>query len=165
MTYHTNGTGRPPPPGLGKRLQNRVTITGFVVLLVGVIFAVRTYITLVDLDNQLAERSSFITRVLPGFIANPARFLNAVNGGGTSSANGPDPLLAQLKVNSKADMDRWMALVCLGGTLVAFGIATPTGRVIRGPSAPPHSTIAADIAPVLLILALSYVMLSFFEIP
>lgn len=164
MSYHTNGTGRPPPPGFGRRVRNPLSLSGLALLLVGLAFAVRTYVVLVKVENQIGERSSFITRILPGFIANPAKFLSAVNGTSPGTPTPVDPLLEQRHLDLKEELDRWMAVVSFGGALMMFGIAAPTGVAIRGKDAPPRSSVAADIAPVLLIVSLTYAMLSFFEI-
>ena len=104
-----------------------------------------------------ASGSSWFTRFVPGPIANPARYLGAVNSSSAQSV-GVDAL-AQL--NAKQAMDRWEALASAGLALLMAGIiARPEPS-----EAEPRGTLVNDLLGVFVLLTLLFGGLSFFELP
>jgi len=134
---------------------------GVALIGLGTLGVVRTSIAMDDLP-----RTSLVTvapvslgeRVLPGLIAHPGVYLSAINGGGSSPLVGSagDGLYRARLIDLKAAMDRSEAALASGAGLLLLAVGT---------NAHPDTSLAADVAPFLLIAAFLCAALSFFELP
>jgi hypothetical protein len=122
-----------------------------------------------DLQRDSVSQQAPVTpaaRLLPGLIVSPAKYLAAVNGaggGGGGSSSRVDPLYAVGQMELKQAMDRWEALLGIGLSVLLFGNAM---RVAAASTSDEEDTsVAIDFAPFVLVAAVLFAMLSFFELP
>lgn len=109
-------------------------------------------------NSAISRESTWFTRFVPGPIANPGRYLGAVNSSG-GQAVGVESVnqLAQ-----KQALDRWEALASAGLALLMTGmIAKPE----RSDAAEPRGSLVNDLLGVFVLLTLLFGGLSFFELP
>jgi hypothetical protein len=104
-----------------------------------------------------APRMTFAARTLPGPIANPAKYFEAVN---SASASASTPEVEAI-LEQKQAMDRWEALMLFGlAVLVASfvhpGVLTSVGR--------PRGSFAGDVVGFIGLAAVMCASLSFFEL-
>jgi hypothetical protein len=134
---------------------------GAVLVLLGVVGMVRTSMAMDDLQRTASSRGveplTVTTRFLPGVLVNPAKYLSAVNG--SSGVSGVDPLYAVSLMEDKQAMDRWEALAGSGLALVLFMNA------MRSADDDEEGAVASDFAPFVLVAAVLFAALSFFELP
>jgi hypothetical protein len=106
--------------------------------------------------------SSMVSRLVPGLLANPSKYVKAVNSSSAATAS-----LEQVSyLQDKQAMDRWEAVLVLGAALLlatrrspVSGAPRPDGEAAR------DSSIANDFLPFLFLAALVCGALSFFELP
>jgi hypothetical protein len=149
-------------PRLGN--QQLMLIGGVVLLGLGLVGVVRTSVAMDELQRTSVSGQEPLTpaaRLLPGVILNPAKYLSAVNA--TSSANSArvDPLYAVGQMQEKQAMDRWEALVGIGLSLLLFVNAMRAAAANEDEM----TSVAFDFAPFLLVAAVLFAGLSFFELP
>jgi len=159
-------TARRPPRRTLRRPTGRqlAMACGALLVVVGLVGIVRTNIAMDDLvatATSAVTSPSMASRLLPGVIASPAKYLSAVNsaGGSSSSASGVDPLYLQRFLWLKQAMDRWEALVGFGLALILF-----VSKAAHATESE-ETSVASDAAPFLMVLALLFAALSFFELP
>jgi hypothetical protein len=129
-----------------------------VLLVVGAVGVLRT-----SADMQATEPgSSMAARLVPGLLADPGKYLKAVNSSTSASAS-----LDQVSVlQQKQAMDRWEALLILGAGLLLATRRTPSAAASTAEGEPAReSSVANDFLPFLFLLALVFGALSFFELP
>jgi hypothetical protein len=118
---------------------------GVILVAVGGVGMFRTELEMRRLDRESFVSSSVLAHLLPGVIADPGRYLAAVNSGPAGAVSGGrDPLQALAAYDAKQSMDRFEALVGLGLALML---------------------ITTDALPLLLLSSAAFASLSFFELP
>ncbi|MBV9580670.1 MAG: hypothetical protein JO057_18985 [Chloroflexi bacterium] len=166
----------PSPRGHGRRRpgsQQLLVVGGVLLMVIGLVGIVRTSFTMDDLQrNSLSAQAplSPTAKFLPGVLVNPAKYLSAVNGGGGSSTGGGsnrvDQFYAADQLTQKQAMDRWEALLGIGLGLVLFANAMRAAAAAAASSDPEDETsVAVDFAPFVLVAAVLFAALSFFELP
>lgn len=148
--------------GWRPRLNNQqlMLVGGVLCMVLGVVGVVRTSLAMDDLQRSSVSPTDALTpaaKFLPGVIVNPAKYLSAVNGGSGSGNSRVDLLYAVSQMDQKQAMDRWEALVGIGLSLLLFANA------MRGSEE--ESSMAFDVAPFVLVAAVLFAGLSFFELP
>jgi hypothetical protein len=151
---------RVPPPEPGRAWTGRqlTVAVAAVLLVVGAVGVLRT-----SADMQATEPgSSMAARLVPGLLADPGKYLKAVNSSTSASAS-----LDQVSVlQQKQAMDRWEALLILGAGLLLATRRTPSAAASTAEGEPAReSSVANDFLPFLFLLALVFGALSFFELP
>ncbi|MBV9595576.1 MAG: hypothetical protein JOZ87_01845, partial [Chloroflexi bacterium] len=140
-------------------------IGGVLLMAIGVVGAVRTSAAMDNLQrNSLSpqEPLSPAARWLPGVIVNPAKYLSAVNGGGGGGGNARvDEFYLVSQMEQKQAMDRWEALFGVGLGLLLFANAMRASSS----SEEQDTSVAVDVAPFVLVAAVLFAALSFFELP
>jgi hypothetical protein len=144
-------------------------VVGALLALAGVVGVVRTNALMDGVEHSqqtlgAGVHASLLGRLVPGVIANPGKYLSAVNSGGSSIAAGADPLEAVAMQSLKQAMDRYEALVGLGIALLIWGSARPVLRQQSSTGAV-ESSVASDAAPFIVVVALLCASMSFFELP
>ena len=164
-TAHPKGN-----PGGGRRTwrpsyRQMMLIGGVLLMAIGVVGAVRTSAAMDNLQrNSLSpqEPLSPAARWLPGVIVNPAKYLSAVNGGGGGGGNARvDEFYLVSQMEQKQAMDRWEALFGVGLGLLLFANAMRASSS----SEEQDTSVAVDVAPFVLVAAVLFAALSFFELP
>jgi hypothetical protein len=156
-----------PGHGWRPRLSNVqwMLAGGVLVLGLGVVGVVRTSMAMDDLQRGSVSGQEPLTpaaRFLPGVILDPARYLSAVNAAGGAGGSGRvDELYAVSQMQEKQAMDRWEALVGIGLSLLLFANAMRAAEANEDED----TSIAFDFAPFLLVAAVLFAGLSFFELP
>jgi hypothetical protein len=148
------------------RLGNRelMFIGGIVLMGVGLVGVVRTSMAMDDLQRTSVSAQEPLTaaeRLLPGVILNPAKYLSAVNASSGASSARVDQLYAVNQMQEKQAMDRWEALVGIGLSLLLFVNAMRAAAANEDE----ETSVAFDFAPFLLVAAVLFAGLSFFELP
>jgi hypothetical protein len=153
---------RPRRPGN----EHLMLIGGVVLMAIGLVGVVRTSAAMDDLQRNSVSQPEPLApaaRFLPGLILSPAKYLSAVNGaGGGGNSSRVDQFYAVGQMELKQAMDRWEALVGIGLSLLLFGNAM---RVAASSSDEEDTSVAIDFAPFVLVAAVLFAMLSFFELP
>jgi hypothetical protein len=154
---------RPRRPGN----QQLMMVGGVLLMTVGLVGVVRTSMAMDDLQRNSVSQPAPLTpaaRLLPGLIVSPAKYLSAVNGaGGGGNSSRVDPFYAVGQMELKQSMDRWEALAGVGLSLLLFGNAM---RIAAASASDEEDTsVAIDFAPFVLVAAVLFAMLSFFELP
>jgi len=108
--------------------------------------------------NQL-DRGPLFGHLVPGVIANPGKYLSAVNSAASPTAL-RDPFQAVELLDRKQAMDRYEALLGLG---LAWLVSTLAGSPASSAGAP--QSIASDLVPFIIVGAALCGALSFFELP
>jgi hypothetical protein len=100
-------------------------------------------------------------RFLPGVLANPARYVSAMNAAveGVSGTTWADPLRTFALMDAKVAMDRCEALAGAGVSLALFASAIRAAR--HGEA----GAIAFDLAPLVTVATVLFAALSFCELP
>jgi hypothetical protein len=155
-----------PQPVSRPRGQQLWLAAGALLVLVGAVGVVRTSLTIDDLQRQIVARVEPLSpaaKFLPGVIVHPGKYLAAINGGSGAGTSASGDLLDAVSVmEQKQAMDRWEALAGVGLSLLLFASA------LRGGAADDedeHSSVASDVAPFVLVAAVLFAGLSFFELP
>jgi hypothetical protein len=104
-----------------------------------------------------APHLSFIARTLPGPIANPARYFEAVNSASATASS----FQAQAILEQKQAMDRWEALLLAGLALLVISFAYPGAARAIGAR---RGSIAGDLVGCIGLAAVMCAALSFFEL-
>jgi hypothetical protein len=148
-----------PPPERGRAWTGRrVTLAiAAVLLMVGALGVVRT-----NAEMQATQAgSSMAARLVPGLLANPGKYVKAVNTSTSTSAS-----LDQVQfLQQKQAMDRWEAALVLGAALLLATRRAPTLSPTPEGEAARESSVANDFLPFLFLAALLFAALSFFELP
>jgi hypothetical protein len=136
-------------------------------MVVGVAGVARTVFEINSIEansRSVTSTMSPAAMLLPGALANPGKYLSAVNGagGGTTGASGVDELTAVTLMYQKQAMDRWEALIGLGLSVLLFMNAS---RIASQQSEDEESSVGTDMAPFILVAAFLFAALSFFELP
>jgi hypothetical protein len=127
-------------------------------------------------DQQHTAHTALITRLLPGPIATPAKYLSAVNSPGGSSSSvgaGGDPTAPARMLDLKRNMDRCVALLGFGvvGLLLCEARRQPASASQGSEDEHPGSEdehpggIGRDLIPFVGLVATLWALLSFFELP
>jgi hypothetical protein len=148
-------------PRLGN--QQLMLIGGVVLIGVGLVGVARTSMAMDGLQRTSVlgqEPLTLAERLLPGVILNPARYLSAVNASSSAGGARVDQLYAVSQMQEKQAMDRWEALAGIGLSLLLFVNAMPAAA-----NEDEETSVAFDFAPFLLVAALLFAGLSFFELP
>jgi hypothetical protein len=159
---HASDGRRPEAPLLRRwSAGGWLLVAGLLLFAVGIGGMWHTNLTLDALELaqapfSTAPRMSFAARVLPGPIANPARYFAAVNGGSASATFQAAAFLEQ-----KQAMDRWEGAVLLGLALLIASFSHPGGTTRGGETS---SSIAGDLVGFIALAALVCAGLSFFEL-
>jgi hypothetical protein len=142
------------------RLDRRqLLIAGAIgLMIVGLVGVVRTSTAMDDLQRTSLTPLSPVAQFVPGVIANPAKYLAAVNSGGRGNT-----IEAVNLMHEKEAMDRWEALIGIGLSMLLFTSASR--RESSSSSDEDASMVAADVAPFILVAAMLFAALSFFELP
>jgi hypothetical protein len=162
VSARTNGTYHATSVPRRDRTQTRVLIG------VGAFLALLSLIAVVlinrDMDRleqsgppRLALAGSGIERFVPSLLINLPR-ANAP----PSTVNAPstlDPRRSPAYINDKRDLERWMSVICFGLSSLFVGLE----QTIPDRSSAARSPIGSDLARLLVLLALAYGALSFFE--
>lgn len=154
------------PPARQWTDRNRIMAAGVVLAILGLIGSVFTYVALArhEQSQGLEERpTAFLTRILPGVIGDPGRY-GATAGGTRPTPAGADALYRTEYANLKGALDRWLALLLVGVAALLFASGMPLARAAEGKGRW-GSSVPADVAPFVLLAAVAYFGLSFFEIP
>jgi hypothetical protein len=150
---------RPRPRASTRQL---LLAAGAVLVLLGAVGMVRTSMAMDDLQRTTTSRGveplTATTRFLPGVLVNPAKYLAAVNG--SSAVSSVDPLYAVSLMEDKQAMDRWEALAGIGLALLLFMNAMRSTE-----NDGEEGSVASDFAPFVLVAAVLFAALSFFELP
>lgn len=162
VSARVNGTYHAPTATRRLSTQTRVLIgVGAALALVA---ALNIYLVNVDMTRleqsgpeRLALAGSGIDRFVPTILANLPR-ANAP----PTTVNAPassDPRRSEAYINDKRALERWMAIAALGLSALFVGLeqTAPESRAIA------RSPIGTDLARLLVLLALAYGALSFFE--
>lgn len=148
----------------------------------GLLGIVHTSAAMDDLQRTsltAAAPVSVADRLLPGLIGHPNSYLAAINGGGSAQRGSTsDGLHAAALIDLKGTMDRSEAALACGVGLLLLAVGAASGAADRssavavpastgldrvGPSG--NTSLAADLAPFLLVAAFLCATLSFFELP
>ena len=166
------GIWRPPRPARQVWSSQTVLLAlGILLLAVGLIGIVRTNADMDEVENQAQTvHTPFLTRLLPGLIANPSKFLAAVNGSSGSTggvSTGGDPFAAVKMLDLRRNMDRFEALFGFGlvSVLLYEARRQPAPDPAHNPDAREHTSIGRDLIPLLGLVATLWALLSFFELP
>jgi len=160
----------PPAPTVAGWSTRRLVFLGGMLLLAIAclgIWNTDRQMTALERAQALAPvRSSLVGHLTPGIIANPGKYLSAVNSSGGSVGAGQDPLQVLAMLDLKQAMDRYLALLLFGLALV---VASNTGWTARSPRVaregePQPSSIGNDLVPFIVLAALFCAALSFFEL-
>ena len=156
----------------GRARAYALPVVACLVLLIGLVGVARTYAAMDALQQtaltgyggQIAADSP-VTRLVPGLLSNPARYLAALNGGGNSRRATADAFFAADRLALKQAMDRWEALAGAGLAALLLSRARPAAES-RAQNSPTgvRTSVAADLTPLLLLVALLFAALSFLEI-
>jgi hypothetical protein len=145
-------------PRVSLSSQQVMFVGGVLLVGVGLVGVVRTSMAMDDLQRSSVSQTQPLTpaaRLLPGVIVNPAKYLSAVNASATPTRG--DLLYAVSELELKQAMDRWEALLALGVSLLLFANAMR--------ATDEETTVAFDLAPFVLVAAVLFAGLSFFELP
>ena len=148
----------PPEPQPAWTARQLTLALAAVLLIVGAVGVVRT-----NADLQASEvSSSLAARLVPGLLANPGKYVKAVNSSTSASAS-----LDQVSyLQQKQAMDRWEAVLVLGAALLLTTRRTPSSAAPTAEGeAARESSVANDLLPFLFLVALVFGALSFFELP
>jgi hypothetical protein len=150
-------------PRLGS--QQLMLVGGVLLVGFGLVGVVRTSMAMDDLQQHSTSPQQPLSpaeRFLPGVILDPAKYLSAVNSsGGGGGSSRVDPLYAMNQLQERQAMDRWEALVGIGVSLLLFVNAMRAAAS----NDDEETSIAFDVAPFLLVAAVLFAGLSFFELP
>jgi hypothetical protein len=166
---------RPPRwPGLrGTSPRQLLLIVGVLLLTLGCVGIWRTHLSMSALEESRSSslgvsKPSLVAHLTPGMISNPGKYLAAVNSSGSSVPPGADPLELLAMLELRQAMDRFEALFGLGLALI---IGSGTGWSPRSPrpgggdpALQQQSTIASDLVPFIVLVALFCFAVSFFEL-
>ena len=149
-------------PRLGN--QQLMLIGGVLLVGVGIVGVVRTNSAMDELQRTSVSAQEPLTpaeRFLPGVILNPAKYLSAVNASSSASSAKVDQFYAVSQMQEKQAMDRWEALVGIGLSLLLLVNAMRAAAANEDE----ETSVAFDFAPFLLVAAVLFAGLSFFELP
>ena len=108
--------------------------------------------------------------LLPGVIANPGRYLDAVNSAATSVAANRDPIEVIAWLDQKQALDRFEAVIGLGAACLLATVAgwprraEPTGSGSGYFDDEPAGSVGSDLLPFVLVASVFFVAISFFEL-
>jgi hypothetical protein len=147
-------------------------VLGVLLLVLGCFGIWRTHLQMSAIEQARSSslatvRPSLLAHLTPGMIANPGKYLAAVNSSGSSVPAGADPLELLAMLELRQAMDRFEALFGLGLALI---IASSSGWSTRPPrpggndAASQQSSIGSDLVPFILLVALFCAGVSFFEL-
>lgn len=165
---------RPTPPPNARRARwtgrHWARAIGLLVLLIGVVGVVQTSVSmqaLQDADASGLPRVSLAGRLLPGLVANPGKYLGAVNGASSGRTGGGQASLEEISMlHDKQAMDRWEGVALIGLALLLSATRAPQSASPRPDGqAARESSVADDLIPFAWVVALAFVALSFFELP
>lgn len=162
MATHSNGTGAPTSQqtSVTRRL---VAVAGALLIVIGLLFVARDFATLTDIEHRDGEQNPGIAQnVIPGIFLHTAAYLGAVNGSGPAPPI-RDPFLAPRWLETKRDLERWLALAFVGLAMVLFALARPSTFRPGHEGASAASSIGADLGPVTALVAFAYFAFSFFD--
>ena len=154
-------TPPPPPPPAPKRGWTGRQLTLAIAALLVVVGGLGVVQTSAAMQATGVE-GSMVSRLVPGLLANPGKYVKAVNSSTSASAS-----LDQVSyLHEKQAMDRWEAVLILGTALFLVTRRTPSPTVSTAQGEPAReSSVANDFLPFLFLLALVLGALSFFELP
>lgn len=160
---------RPAPRRLRRPSSHQLLLAGGILLmLVGLAGVVRTSLAMDRLEysgGSAAGGLSPMTRLVPGLISSPQKYLSALNGASGSGAAGSDPIYALGFLSQKQAMDRWEALLGIGLSVLIFANAARASAASASSGDESDDTsVAFDVAPFVLVAAVLFAALSFFEI-
>jgi hypothetical protein len=151
----------PAPPPAAKRgwTGRQVTLAiAALLVVVGGLGVVETNAAM----QATGVQPSMAPRLVPGLLANPAKYVKAVNSSASASASLDEVMYLQ----QKQAMDRWEAVLILGVALLLVTRRTPSPTSPTAEGEPAReSSVANDFLPFLFLVALVFGALSFFELP
>ncbi|MBV9168948.1 MAG: hypothetical protein JOZ81_02540 [Chloroflexi bacterium] len=111
---------------------------------------------------------SLSSHLLPGAVANPGKYLAAVNSSSNTTGN-RDPIQVMTWLQQKETVDRFEALIGLGVAFILIAIAGWPRPAARTPGFveddEPRGSIGSDLLPFVLVVSVFLVAMSFFELP
>jgi hypothetical protein len=110
---------------------------------------------------------SLASHLLPGVIANPGKYLAAVNSSSGGVSGGRDPIQVLAWLDEKEAVDRFEAVIgvglaCLLAALAGWPGASPG---VESSDDGPSSSIGSDLLPFMLCASAFLAAMSFFELP
>jgi hypothetical protein len=151
----------PASPPAAKRGWTGRQLTLAIAVLLVVVGGVGVVETSAAMQRTGVE-ASMVSRLVPGLLANPGKYLKAVNSSTSASAS----LDEVNHLQQKQAMDRWEAVLILGAALLLVTRRTPNPTPSTAEGEPAReSSVANDFLPFLFLLALVFGALSVFELP
>lgn len=154
-------------------LSRGALVVGVVVLVIALVGIVFTNVSMDAVYRtapaSLSSQDSLYQRLAPGILANPAKYMAAVNGGGgggggTRIQSGVNVFAAGDLIALKETMDRWEGLACIGLAILAFVWGQPKVEITPDGEEAKRSSVAMDFAPFLVVAGLIFLIFSFLEI-
>lgn len=112
---------------------------------------------------------SLASHLLPGVIANPGKYLAAVNSSSSAVSGGRDPIQVLAWLDQKEAVDRFEAVIGVGTACVLAATAGWPGATRRGNLGSAEdespSSLGSDVLPFVLCASVFLAAMSFFELP
>jgi hypothetical protein len=110
---------------------------------------------------------SLTGHLLPGVVANPGKYLAAVNSSSGGVSGGRDPIQVLAWLDEKEAVDRFEAVIgvgiaCLLAALAGWPTSAPPTETLADV---PRSSLGSDLVPFLLCASVFFAAMSFFELP
>jgi hypothetical protein len=110
---------------------------------------------------------SLTSHLLPGVVANPGKYLAAVNSSSGGVSGGRDPIQMLAWLDEKEAVDRFEAVIGVGLACLLAGLAgwpsfAPPAEAL---TSAPRGSIGSDILPFILCASVFLAAMSFFELP
>jgi hypothetical protein len=142
---------------------------GAALVIAGGVGAWQVNAAMTRLESESTEPIStgtVVSHLVPGVVANPGRYLAAVNSAASSISGDRDPIEVTAWLDQKEAVDRFEAVIGLG---IACLLAAVAGWP-RSPSRPgyladdPAGSIGSDLLPFVLVASAFLAAISFFEL-
>lgn len=104
---------------------------------------------------------SIVSHLVPGVVANPGRYLDAVNSSVGSVTSDRESLEAAVWIDQKEAVDRFEAVIGAG---IACLLAAVSGWPRPSRDGQPTSSIGSDLLPFVLVASVFLIAISFFEL-